>query len=154
MRCAYLFIICWGISFAVDAAQTLTLPRFASLRSDYVNARVGPGETYPIEWVYTRHRLPLKILKEYDTWRLVEDQDGHKSWIHKRMLSSMRSVAFVSVTPVKLYRYAEKKSHVIARIEKGSVALLDKQKGDWVRIKIDTRVGWVTQDALWGIKFE
>lgn len=136
------------------ASSSALLPRFASLRSDYVNARVGPGEAYPIEWVYTRQRLPLRIIKEYQNWRLTEDQDGHKAWIHKRMLSSLRSVAFTSPAPVKLFASADKKSRVIALVEKGVVALYDKQKGEWVRVKVGKEVGWVAQSALWGIDFK
>ena len=41
------------------------LPRFASLRSDEVNLRVGPGENYPIEWVLKRKDMPVEILREF-----------------------------------------------------------------------------------------
>ena len=39
----------------------LPIPRFASLRSDEVNVRTGPGPRYPIEWVFKRKsmRVPL-----------------------------------------------------------------------------------------------
>ena len=37
----------------IDDGETgLALPRFASLRSNHINARSGPGARYPIEWVY------------------------------------------------------------------------------------------------------
>ncbi|USO01365.1 MAG: hypothetical protein H6849_04745 [Alphaproteobacteria bacterium] len=129
------------------------VPRFASLRSDFVYGRVGPGEGYPVEWIYTRSLMPLKIIKDHQTWRLVEDKDGQKSWIHKRLLSGLRTVVFVSSVPVSIHKEPSKKSFVIAHAEPGVIALLDKQEGEWVRVKIEKYVGWVIQDALWGVKF-
>lgn len=43
----------------------MPLPRWASLKSDEVNLRKGPGTRYPIEWVYRRHDLPVQIEREY-----------------------------------------------------------------------------------------
>ncbi|MDH3739779.1 MAG: hypothetical protein OER92_11340, partial [Alphaproteobacteria bacterium] len=56
-----------GLLFATEpaAAQSetgLPLPRFVSLRADAVNLRTGPGRRYPIDWVYTRSDLPIKIV--------------------------------------------------------------------------------------------
>ena len=42
------------------AAEGLPLPRFASLKSDQVNLRAGPGTRYPIQWVYNRRELDRK----------------------------------------------------------------------------------------------
>ncbi len=69
----------------------LPLPRFASLRADAVNLRGGPGTRYPIQWVYKRRDLPVKIEREFDVWRLVEDPDGVKGWVHQATLVGSRS---------------------------------------------------------------
>ncbi len=37
---------------------------------------------YPIEWVYKRRSLPVEILR-FDVWRLVQDPDGIKGWMHQ-----------------------------------------------------------------------
>jgi SH3-like domain-containing protein len=34
--------------------------------------RVGPSEAYPIEWVYRRQGLPVKVVRVMQGWRLVE----------------------------------------------------------------------------------
>ena len=59
----------------------LPLPRFASLKTDEVNLRSGPGLRYPIEWVYKRRDLPVEIQREFEVWRLVADSDGVKGWV-------------------------------------------------------------------------
>ena len=38
---------------------SLPVPRFVTLRSDKVNVRTGPGEQYPIDWVFTRKDMPV-----------------------------------------------------------------------------------------------
>lgn len=75
----------------------LPLPRFASLRADKVNMRAGPGERYPILWVYHRRGMPVQIEREFDVWRLVEDSDGVKGWVHQATLAGARD--FVIPTP-------------------------------------------------------
>lgn len=75
----------------------LPLPRFASLRADKVNMRAGPGERYPIQWVYHRRGLPVQIEREFDVWRLVEDADGVKGWVHQATLAGARD--FVVPSP-------------------------------------------------------
>ncbi|MFT8644234.1 SH3 domain-containing protein [Gluconacetobacter sp.] len=78
----------------------LPLPRFAALRADEVNMRSGPGQRYPIEWVYHRRDLPVKIEREFDVWRLVEDSDGQKGWVHQATLVGTRSFVIPGLPPV------------------------------------------------------
>ncbi|GBR06146.1 SH3 domain-containing protein [Acetobacter oeni] len=74
----------------------LPLPRFASLRADKVNMRAGPGDRYPIQWVYHRRGLPVQIEREFDVWRLVEDSDGVKGWVHQATLAGARDFVIPS----------------------------------------------------------
>lgn len=78
----------------------LPLPRFAALRADEVNMRSGPGQRYPIEWVYHRRDLPVKIEREFDVWRLVEDSDGQKGWVHQATLVGARTFVVPGLPPV------------------------------------------------------
>jgi hypothetical protein len=55
------------------AAQDRAVPYWAALRAGEVNMRVGPSEDFPIEWVYRRQGLPVKVLRVMQGWRLVED---------------------------------------------------------------------------------
>ena len=73
------------------SATGLPLPRFAAFRADEVNLRAGPGQRYPIDWVYHRRGLPVKIEREFDVWRLVEDADGQKGWVHQATLVGTRT---------------------------------------------------------------
>lgn len=65
---------------------------YASLRRSEVNWRSGPGERYPIKWIYKEQGYPVKVLDTYDIWRQVQEADGSIGWVHKNMLSSRRTV--------------------------------------------------------------
>src|SRR5579862_3380664 len=73
-------------------ASGLPLPRFASLRSDEVNLRSGPGVRYPVDWIYTRRDLPVEVIAEFDTWRKIRDWQGTEGWVHQSFLSARRMV--------------------------------------------------------------
>src|SRR4026209_512491 len=68
----------------------LPLPRFASLRSDEVNVRTGPGPRYPIDWVFKRKAMPVEIVAEYENWRKIRDWQGASGWVHQSLLSGQR----------------------------------------------------------------
>lgn len=68
----------------------LPLPRYAALRSDEVNMRAGPGQRFPILWVYHRRGMPVRVEREFDVWRLVEDQTGQKGWMQQATLAGGR----------------------------------------------------------------
>jgi hypothetical protein len=59
------------------------IPRFAAFKTDDTNMRKGPGQRYPIEWVYKRRDLPVEVEREYDVWRYVRDADGIKAAVER-----------------------------------------------------------------------
>src|SRR3977135_3649158 len=69
----------------------LPLPRFASLRSDEVNVRTGPGTRYPVDWVFKRKGMPVEIVAEYENWRKIRDWQGASGWVHQSLLTGKRS---------------------------------------------------------------
>ena len=69
----------------------LPLPRFASLRSDEVNVRTGPGTRYPVDWVFKRKTMPVEIVAEYENWRKIRDWQGASGWVHQSLLTGKRT---------------------------------------------------------------
>jgi len=49
----------------VRRGSGLPVPRFASMRSDEVNVRAGPGTRYPVEWVFQRKNMPVEVVAEF-----------------------------------------------------------------------------------------
>jgi SH3-like domain-containing protein len=141
-----------SVSFAA-AAQTPPvekLPRFASLRSDDVNLRVGPGENYPIEWVLKRKEMPVQVLEEFQNWRRVQDWQGDKGWVLDRMITGKRAVIVDGNVRV-LYRQPDPASPPVARAEPGVIARLIDLQGTWCRVDAGGYRGWVRRSEVWGV---
>jgi SH3-like domain-containing protein len=135
---------------AADGGNGLKLPRFASLRSDEVNLRVGPGRNYPIEWVLTRKEMPVEIVREFEHWRMVRDWQGTEGWVQERLLSGRRAVIVTGGTQ-PLYRGPDAGSGLVARAEAGVVARLLECRSVWCRIEAGGYKGWVERRQVWGI---
>ena len=80
-----------GGARGVGTATGLPLPRFVSLKSDEVNARVGPGGDYQIAWVFRRAGLPVEVLGEFENWRQVRDASGSTGWVNAGLTSARRT---------------------------------------------------------------
>jgi len=133
-----------------QTAASDKLPRFASLRSDEVNLRVGPGENYPIEWVYKRKDLPVEIIEEFQNWRKIQDWQGANGWVLDRMVTGKRAVIVAGATRL-LYRRPDPTSQVAARAEPGVIARLIECQGPWCRIEAGGYSGWVQRIEVWGV---
>jgi SH3-like domain-containing protein len=135
---------------AVAAEKGLPVPRFVTLRSDAVNVRTGPGERYPIEWVFTRKGMPVEILAEFDIWRKVRDWQGTEGWVHQRMVTGTRTV-MVQGEMRNLRRDPEPTAPVVASAEPGVVARLLECRGAWCRIEAQGVRGWLQRGEMWGV---
>jgi len=134
-------------------ASGLPVPRFASLRSNEVNMRTGPGTRYPIEWVLTRQGLPVEIIAEFEVWRRVREPDGAEGWIHKSALSGKR-MAIVMGTPRDLHGGVDPQSPVVAHLEVGALGQVLSCAKDWCRLKFEGVKGWLPKTAFWGAEAE
>jgi len=129
----------------------LPLPRFASLRADEVNMRAGPGTRYPIEWVYKRRDLPVEIEREFEVWRLVQDPDGTKGWVHQATLTGRRSF-IVGAADATLRRAAADDAAPVAILKPGVIGHIracDKSS-DWCQVQVADYRGWLRRSEFWG----
>jgi SH3-like domain-containing protein len=126
------------------------LPRFVSLRSDLINLRVGPGQTYPIAWVLTRKGMPVEIVKEFQNWRMVKVWNDASGWIMDRMVTAERHVVVAGAVRT-LHRQPDGASEIVARAEPGVVARLLECRGDWCRIEAGSYQGWLQRGDVWGV---
>lgn len=135
---------------APAAAQEREVPYWATLRSTEVNMRVGPSEAYPIEWVYRRQGLPVKVLRVNQGWRLVEDPAGDRGWVVARLLDPARGAIVVGKGLADMRAEPSAEAALRWRVEPGvSGALGDCEEG-WCQFVVAGRKGWVPADRLWG----
>jgi SH3-like domain-containing protein len=134
---------------AQESLNNLPLPRFASLASDKVNLRVGPGERYPIDWVIKQKSMPVEITQEFENWRKVKLNDGTVGWAHRAMLSGTR-YGLVKGGSQLLHRQPDKKTAVQAKAQKGALIRLEKCQKDWCFGSAQGFEGWLPKTAFWG----
>ncbi len=129
----------------------LPLPRFVSLNSDKVYARSGPAPRYPVKWIYKKSGLPVEIVQEFDVWRKIRDVNGDEGWVNKALLSNKRSVVILGEEAVTMQNDSSETARLIAKLEPGVIASLDKCEKDFCRISSGGFSGWVKRKTLWGI---
>jgi len=145
------FAFALAVVAAPAAAQDREVPYWATLRAEEVNMRVGPSEAYPIEWVYRRQGLPVKVVRVMQGWRLVEDPDGERGWIVARLLDPDRGAIVVGDGLAELRTAPEADARVQWRAEPGVVGALGECDEGWCRLDVGGRKGWVRAERLWGV---
>lgn len=129
----------------------LPIPRFAALKSDEVNLRTGPGQRYPVEWIYKRRDLPVQIEREFDVWRLVRDPEGVKGWVHQATLTGRRTF-IVTGGEHAIRRSASDDATIVARLKPGVVGVLRKCVATtaWCQVQVGEHRGWLKRTEFWG----
>ena len=135
---------------SAPAANAAASPHFAALHADKVNLRAGPGDRYPIEWIYVRKDWPVEVVGQYDHWRHVRDWEGTEGWVHEKMITNRREV-IVRGGVRAIRRSPDLGAALVARAEPGVMARLVECRGDWCRIEAGGVTGWVERVNIWGV---
>jgi len=127
------------------------LPRFVSLRSDEVNLRVGPGSRYPIDWVYKRRDLPVRIEREFDVWRLIRDHEGNRGWVNQATLTGRRTFLVIG-GDATLRTEAKDSAAAVAVLQAGVIGRLRScdAASNWCQVQTATHRGFLRRDQFWG----
>jgi SH3-like domain-containing protein len=127
------------------------LPRFASLRSDDVNMRAGPGTRYRIDWVYKRRDLPVKIQREFENWRWVSDADGISGWVHQATLMGRRDF-IVQKADATLRSEASDAAAAVAVLKPGVIGRIRScdAASDWCNVQTGSYRGYLRREQFWG----
>lgn len=131
-------------------AQNRDVPYWASLRENEAHMRVGPSADYPIDWVYHRAQLPLKVIRIREGWRLVEDVDGTQGWIVARLLSPERTALVIGDGLAAMRDLPADNSSLKWNVEPGVVGKLGECEKNWCELDVGGRKGWVRDVRLWG----
>jgi SH3-like domain-containing protein len=134
------------------AAQEKQPPYWASIASGQAMTRTGPGKNYPGVWLYQRRDLPIRVVKKYEHWRLIQDPDGAQGWMLVTLLSDRRTAIVRPGDPRPVRAGPSEDSRVRYRVEHGVVGRIDHCRGDgWCRIEIGKKEGYIRTSELWGV---
>lgn len=134
-----------------DGATGLPVPRFASIKSDKAYLRTGPGDRYPVAFIYVRAGLPVEIIREYGIWRQLRDVDGSVGWMNKSLLKGERTALVTGASDRSLYTSADLQSRIAWRIEPRTLVRLTLCDQAWCRIDRGGKSGFILRSQLWGV---
>jgi SH3-like domain-containing protein len=136
---------------AVASAQDKKPPYWASIASGQAMTHTGPGRNYPNVWLYQRRDLPVRVVKKYETWRLIEDPDGAHGWMLVTMLSDRRTALVKAGEPRAVRVQPTDGAKLRYRAEPGVVGRIDKCAAGWCRIAVGKKEGYIRTSDIWGI---
>ncbi len=132
------------------AAQDREPPYWASISAGRAHMRAGPGRTFPIEWVYQRAGLPVRVVEIYENWRKIEDPEGISGWMLVNLLSSERT-AMVTGGTRPLREEPSRSAPVRYEAEAGVVGRLRDCREGWCDFDVDGRRGYIETGHLHGV---
>ncbi len=147
----WLLVIALLVVAVPAAAQDKQPPYWASIASGEAMIRTGPGRNYPGTWLYKRRDLPVRVLKIYQSWRLIEDPDGTRGWMLVTLLSDRRTALVKADQPHPLYEKRDATSRVAYLVEPGVVGRIEECDGSWCKFAVGRREGWIAQDKIYGV---
>ena len=127
----------------------LAEPKYEALRFGKVKMHTGPGQQYPVSWIYQRKALPVKIVATYDVWRKIVDPEGTSGWVQETMLAEKRTVVVAGARRT-LRQDPEATAATIALADPGAIAVVQSCASNWCRLKFHDYEGWMRETELWG----
>lgn len=131
------------------------VPRYASLKSDRVQVRQGPGTDHKILWVFSRVGLPVEVIQEFENWRQIRDQDGSVGWVAHALLSARRTAIVLAWNdkgkPVPLHDEESTSARTVALLESGVICGIRQCDGRWCHVSVGDYRGYIEQTKLWGV---
>ena len=144
---------------------------WASLKYNKTYLRTGPSKDNKVIWVYKRKGLPLKILRKKNEWNEVLLPSSQKGWINSSQISKKRNVIIqnnkslsdMALSKQKQITVTEKNSKIIAYVQEGVIATLNKCKEDLCKIELKVKKekyffknsyklsGYIEKDFIWGV---
>ena len=136
---------------APAAAQDKQPPYWASIASGEAMMRTGPGRNYPGTWLYKRRDLPIRVVKTYPNWRMVEDPEGTRGWMLVSLLSDRRTALIDKGEPREIHVKPDASSAVRYRAEPGVIGRIEHCGNGWCHIAMGKREGYVRIADIWGV---
>lgn len=131
--------------------KELPVPRFASIKSNEVNARTGPSIKSPIEWVFIKKGEPVEIIAQYEQWRQIRDIKGEGGWVHLSVLSGKRTIIIIGNEIIPLINSPSKPNEIVVKLAPGVRCQLKKCSEQWCLINCKGYKGWIQRKFLWGV---
>jgi SH3-like domain-containing protein len=150
-RAAPLLVAC-ALSLATAQAQPQRqTPYMASIASGRAMMRTGPGQNYPGTWLYVRRDLPIRVVRVYREWRMIEDPGGTRGWMLVSLLSDQRTGIVVGAGNAELRDSPDEASAVRFHAQPNVVGRVSRCTNGWCWFDVRGRAGYIRVARLWGV---
>lgn len=139
------------LAVPATAQEDRKTPYWASIASGKAMMRAGPGRNYPGTWLYQRRDLPIRVIKTFPNWRLIEDPDGVRGWMLVSLLSERRTAMVIQGDPRPVRTEPRKSARVRYLAEAGVVGRIDKCNTGYCRIEIGKKKGYIAVSDIYGL---
>jgi len=139
---------------SVGSVTKQPIPRFVSLKPSDTPMREGPSKDHSIKWVFKREGLPVEVIAEHEQWRRVRDSESTEGWVFQGRLSNRRTVIVLAgkdKTPRTLYSRESEQSSIVAKLEPGVIANVERCSAAWCQVHVEDYEGFIRKDAVWGV---
>lgn len=126
------------------------VPRWLSLKSNEVRARLGPGLDYRILWEYRVSGLPVQVVAETTEWRKICDPEGGIAWVHRSVVSSRRSAFNASDVEIPIHAGPSATAALRARLTPHALVSLEDCEEGWCEVRERRMRGFVRQADVFG----
>ena len=143
----------WAFPLAlllVMALASAVQAKMVSVDADLINMRSGPGSKYKILWELGKG-YPLKVLKSKGNWYRVEDFEGDKGWVYKKLVGRTPHLV-VKKRAINMWSGPSTRYKIVRQAKRGVVFRTVERKKGWVKVRHEEEKveGWVKRDLLWG----
>lgn len=139
------------VSLSCIASDRLPIPRFVSLKAAPVNLRVGPGENFPIAYVYKKKNFPVQIIAEFQDWVKIKDFEDTIGWLRKNMIKGKRFCLVMRDS--FLYDFPNENASKKAALRPRIIGEIKKCEEEFCKIIFTAPpiTGWAAKKYLWGV---
>ena len=119
-----------------------------SVKAAIANVRSGPATTDPVIWQVEKYH-PLKIIQKQGKWRLFQDFEGDRGWIHDSLLTDVKAV-IVKNNKCNIRSGPGTDNAIRFIVDKGVPFKVLERKGKWIHVMhADGDQGWIHQSLVW-----
>ena len=143
-RLLTLTVLAGSCAFAAHAQNMV------SVRSPTVNMRASPSTNSEVTWKLSRG-YPLLILQKRDQWLEVQDFEGDRGWVARRV-TSPKPHHIVKVKTANLRKGPGTHYPIVGKAVYGEVLRTVRHKGQWVAVRAPQgkNLAWVANHLVWG----
>lgn len=141
----------WFATLFIFVGAAAVQAKTMSIARDKVNVRAQPSKQARVLFSAPKG-YPVVVKKRTPNWLLVEDWNGQKGWVYRRLVSSVRT-AIVQADRANVRKGPGRKNSSVAYATQGEIYKVLAAKDGWVKIGYyfeNEPAGWIHGDLVWG----